>query len=130
MPGRCRLKTHFGHDRRADPAVDRLHHRVEPILRLDQLARATPLPQLGQPPQESFVDRLVNPQRENTDSLQARTEHLEHLVFIADLPVGDQHKDAVAVVAGPAEQPDGLVERLRRSRCRPATRLSPGTRRP
>ena len=41
------VKTHFRHDRRADPAVDRLHHRVKPIFRLDQLARAAPLPQLG-----------------------------------------------------------------------------------
>ncbi len=124
-------RTHVGHDRRADPPVDRVHHCVEPILRLDQLARATPLPQIGQPAQKAFVDRLIDPQREDANSLQTcAPSALSTWSSLPTCPSVTRTRMRSRSCPPPVEQPNGLRRGAWRSRCRPATRPSPETRRP
>ena len=59
----ARRSAQLGRDRRADPAVDLRHHRVEPILRLDELAQ--PAARAREPAQERRVDRLIDAEREH-----------------------------------------------------------------
>ena len=76
--------------------MDRFHYRVEPIVRLDQLARAAARAQLGQSAQEPFVDGLVDPQREDADASQPRSDRFEHLILVTHLAVCHQDENAVA----------------------------------
>jgi hypothetical protein len=76
--------------------MDPVHHLVEPVLALDQLAGAAAEP--GQPLQEPLVDRRVHPDRVDPHPAQPRGEQAQELVLVADLPVGhqDQHRVAPA----------------------------------
>ena len=89
-----RLQVQAGQDRRPDPTMDLRHHLVQPVFRLDQLARTAA--SLRQTPQESFVHGAVDADREYADATKARPQLLEDLVLVADLTIGDEHENVIA----------------------------------
>ena len=78
----------------------------------------------GQPAQEGRVDRLVDAEGEDPGRAQPRRQVAQDLVLVADLAVGDQHQDAVAVVVAAGEQVGGAAER--RGHLGAAAGLEPG----
>ncbi len=115
------LDLQVGDQRRADPAVDVLHGRVEPVLRLDQLAPARAEP--GQPAEEPGVHGPVDADRVHAHGRQRAARLLQDLVLVAHLAVGDQHHDAFAPALA-VQQGDGLTQRFQQLGA--AARVHPG----
>ena len=94
--------------------MDLRHHRIEPVLALDELAQ--PTAGGGEPAQERRVDRLVDPEREHPRVTQPRRELVEQPIFVAHLTVGDEHDDALAILfavgVATAEHVEGAHEWL------------------
>jgi hypothetical protein len=91
--------------------VNPCHHLVEPVIRLDYFAQAAA--EHGEASKERFVNGPIDPDREDAQSFEPRTEGPQNLILVPALTVGQEDQHWVSALSLPAQQVDGTLQRLR-----------------